>query len=164
MITTKALLPAVSAILAATLVGCGSSDDTTGSGAGGPLASTEIDGAGTVFTDGEGRAVYVAEEEKSGEVLCVDACLGVWDPVTATDADAEGDFGTLTRPDDSSTQLTWQGAPVYTFKLEEAGEVTGELTDDFGGTSFTWQVVRADDSAPPAGEESSTPPDMGGYY
>lgn len=153
---TKALLPTLSAALALTLVACGSSDDASGSdSASGVLASTEVEGAGNVFTDEDGRAVYFADEEESGDVLCVDACLAIWDPVVASASDAQGDFGTLTRPDDGKTQLTWNGAPVYTFKLEEAGQVTGELTDVFDGTSFTWHVARTDGTTPSQAPEDS---------
>jgi hypothetical protein len=57
--------------------------------------------------------------------------------------------------------LTVDGAPVYTFTQEDAGEVTGDnLTDEFGGTSFTWHVVRVDGSAPqesPAGSPEPGP-------
>lgn len=167
MDTARVLVAAaVAPVLAAALVACGSDDSSGSDPAGGAALDTQsIEGAGTVYVDSDGRAVYVTEQEKAGDVLCVDACLDAWMPVAAESGEPTGDFGSVTRPDDGSSQLTWQGSPVYTFVPEQAGEVTGDnLSDGFGGTSFTWHVVRPDGSAPPADEESGKPPDVGGYY
>jgi predicted lipoprotein with Yx(FWY)xxD motif len=89
----------LAAALAASLSGCGSDGDTAGSDTG-PLARDEIDGVGTVYVDSGGRAVYVTDAEKSGEVRCVDECVDFWQPVPADGSDSEdGRFGSLARPD-----------------------------------------------------------------
>ncbi|KQY64522.1 MULTISPECIES: hypothetical protein [unclassified Nocardioides] len=153
--------------LATTLVACGndggSDDDTAGSDTNtGPLAVRSVGSAGDVYVDADGRAVYVAEEEKSGKVLCTDSCLDVWKPVIASGSATTGDFGTLTRPDTDEKQVTFEGAPVYTFTLEGSGEVTGnDVTDEFDGVSFTWHVVDAGGAAP---SDTSSSPDTGNGY
>jgi predicted lipoprotein with Yx(FWY)xxD motif len=49
----------------------------------------------------------------------------------------------LRRSDTGKDQLTYQGKPLYTFKLDKAaGQHTGHnLTDDFAGVTFTWRAA-----------------------
>src|ERR1700753_3816478 len=51
------------------------------------------------------------------------------------------------------TQLTYNGRPLYTFRLDTAaGQAHGNnFTDSFSGTSFTWEVVTASGRAGRAG-------------
>lgn len=161
------LAVAVTALFAA---GCGSDDSSDGSDAGGGgsglVSTAEVDGT-EVLADAEGRTLYTAEVEKDGQIHCVDACAKFWEPVVASDADAEeansalGDeFGTVERPDGQS-QLTYGGLPLYTFAEEDAGELRGDgFTDDFQGTQFVWAAARTDGSSAP----SETPEDDGGGY
>ncbi|WP_067429437.1 COG4315 family predicted lipoprotein [Nocardioides jensenii] len=166
-ITKLILVAIVVPSLATTLVACGndggSNDDTAGSdSSAGPLTVRSLDGAGDVYVDADGRAVYVAEEEKSGKVLCTGPCLDVWKPVVASGSATAGDFGTLTRTDTDEEQVTFEGAPVYTFSMEGRGEVTGNnVTDEFDGVSFTWHVVAAGGVTP---SDTSSGPDTGNGY
>ncbi len=45
-------------------------------------------------------------------------------------------------PPDGKTQLTYNGKPLYTFRLDTAaGQAHGnDFTDSFNDTRFTWQV------------------------
>ena len=63
-----------------------------------------------------------------------------------------GELGVVERPDRTS-QVTYDGTPVYTFTEEESGEVTGDGVTD----AFDWNVVALD------GRQSSPEPsDEGG--
>jgi hypothetical protein len=64
-----------------------------------------------------------------------------------------GVLGTIHRHDDGRTQLTYNGRPLYTFKLDQSpGQARGSnFTDSFGGTSFTWQAVTASGAASGSG-------------
>jgi predicted lipoprotein with Yx(FWY)xxD motif len=162
------------AALAAALGGCGSDDDANDSGttgavssgdeAGAALVSTrELDGLGTVLVDDSGRALYFAEQETDGTIQCVDACLGFWTPATATGSlptDISG-LDTIQRDDTGDRQLTYDGAPLYTFTLDKApGQVTGnDLTDTFDGVEFTWHAAVTDAAADTDGGGD----DGGGY-
>jgi predicted lipoprotein with Yx(FWY)xxD motif len=162
------LAAAATALFAA---GCGSDDGADGSDAGGGSALVsvaEVDGT-DLLTDAEGHTLYTAEVEKDGQIHCVDTCADFWEPIVASDADVDaanstldGEFGMVERPDGSS-QLTYDGLPLYTFAEEGAGELQGDgLTDDFQGTQFVWAAARTDGSSAPS--ESSTPDDNGGGF
>jgi hypothetical protein len=71
-----------------------------------------------------------------------------------------GALGTIHRPG-GLTQLTFNGKPLYTFRLDLApGQAHGNnFTDHFGGTSFTWHAVTTNGS--PAG--TGQPGNGGGY-
>jgi predicted lipoprotein with Yx(FWY)xxD motif len=82
--------------------------------------------------------------------VCTGSCLGFWFPVTVTpgtalrgSAGANGVLGTTRRADDGLTQLTYDGEPLYTFRLDQApGQAHGnDFTDHFGGSTFTWHAV-----------------------
>ena len=62
-------------------------------------------------------------------------------------------LATIHRQDDGRTQLTYNGRPLYTFKLDQSpGQARGSnFTDSFGGTSFTWQAVTASGAASGSG-------------
>jgi predicted lipoprotein with Yx(FWY)xxD motif len=103
-------------------------------------------------------------EEASGKIECTGSCLSFWFPVTASPANAgtgglPGKLGTIHRSDDGKMQLTYNGKPLYTFRLDTAaGQAHGSnFTDSFSGTSFTWQVVTASGKAGGAGSPPSSP-------
>jgi predicted lipoprotein with Yx(FWY)xxD motif len=119
--------------------------------ASGALVSTEeIDDAGEVVVDSEGRALYAADQETSaGMVLCADGCTSFWEPLTvsggAPTADGvSGELGVVERPD-GARQVTLAGKLLYTFVEDAPGEVTGDgFEDAFDGQTLTWRVVHAD--------------------
>jgi predicted lipoprotein with Yx(FWY)xxD motif len=164
--------PLGAAALAVMLAGCGSSDsgdgssDSSGDAASGSalVQTSDVSGVGTVLTDSSGRTLYFADEESGGDIKCVDACLGFWTPAEATGAvpsDIEG-LGTMTRDDTGEKQLTYDGAPLYTFKLDKGpGQATGDdFSDSFSGVSFTWHAASTDESAEDSGDDSGD--DSGG--
>jgi predicted lipoprotein with Yx(FWY)xxD motif len=165
---TRLAGPVGAAALAVALVACGSddgSDDSGGASDGsGAVGTRDVSDVGTVLVDSSGRTLYFAEEEADGGIECVDACLGFWTPAPP-DGDLPSDIDGLdviTRDDTGDRQLTYDGAPLYTFTQDRSpGQATGDgLTDTFGGTSFTWQAattVGSDDGGADSG-------DTGGGY
>jgi predicted lipoprotein with Yx(FWY)xxD motif len=143
------------AALAASLVlaACGSSGSESparsGSSAGGDtVAVKSVDGVGDVLVDSEGKALYAADVEADGKVLCVDACESFWKPLTVGSATPEaasgvGKLDLTTRPD-GSRQVTVDGKLLYTFSEDSAGQVKGiGFEDDFQGRHFVWDAVLA---------------------
>jgi predicted lipoprotein with Yx(FWY)xxD motif len=108
--------------------------------------------------------------EASGKIHCTGSCLSFWFPVTASSthlasSGLPGKLGTIRRADDGKTQLTYNGKPLYTFRLDTAaGQAHGSnFTDDFSGTSFTWEVVAASGQAGGAGSPAPSPSYGSGY-
>jgi predicted lipoprotein with Yx(FWY)xxD motif len=133
---------------------------------------------GTVLTDQAGKTIYSPEQEATRKILCTSSCLSFWFPVTVASAHLprhaggiDGVLGTIRRPDDGKIQLTYNGKPLYTFRLDRSpGQDHGNnFHDSFGGTSFTWQAVTttgaAARSSGPAGvTPSSAYPGSGSGY
>jgi predicted lipoprotein with Yx(FWY)xxD motif len=153
-----ALVPALLGLAA-----CGdddSSDSGTGAGATATAAASHdtvsaqsISGAGTVLVDAQGMALYTNDMDKGSKFACTGACLTEWIPLTAQGQPSSSDdaiqpkLGTVQRPDGSS-QVTFDGLPLYTFVDDSSGQVTGNgFADSFGGTEFVWTVASAGDGA-----------------
>jgi predicted lipoprotein with Yx(FWY)xxD motif len=146
----KLLIPGILIAAAVTLAACGGGggDATAMSSAGaGAVSVKDVGGTGTVLVDSAGQALYASDQEAAAhKVLCTGACNSFWEPVTATgnvtsSNSVAGKLGTVKRPD-GSTQVTYNGDPVYSFTQDSAGEVTGDgFMDAFDGQQFTWHVV-----------------------
>jgi predicted lipoprotein with Yx(FWY)xxD motif len=114
------------------------------------VSTSSLPGIGTVLTDRSGKTVYSPDQESDGKIACTGSCLSFWFPVTVASGTAlrgpagiPGVLGTIHRPDDGLTQLTYNGKPLYTFRLDQApGQAHGNnYTDRFGSVSFTWHAV-----------------------
>jgi predicted lipoprotein with Yx(FWY)xxD motif len=133
------------------------------------LSARTLPGVGRVLVDRSGKTVYSPRQEAHGKILCTASCLGFWFPVTVSAGTKpqaapgmHGRLGTIHRSDDGLTQLTFNGRPLYTFRLDQGpGQLHGNnFSDHFGGTSFTWQVVAASGAA----ASSSQSANPGGGY
>jgi predicted lipoprotein with Yx(FWY)xxD motif len=139
--------------------GSGASEPSSGGGtaSAGGVSVQSIDGT-DVLVGSNDQALYSANEEQGGKVLCTGGCTSIWKPVPASEgagASSDLDLGEVDRPD-GAKQLTYRGAPVYTFTEEGPAEVTGDgVTDSFGGNSFTWHAATA-------GAGDTGPSDSGG--
>jgi len=84
------------------------------------------------------------------------SCLSVWIPLTVAKGGmptGASQLGTITRPDDGATQVTWQGRPLYTFTGDKApGDASGNGFKDVG----TWKAATL-------GSASSSSSTGGGY-
>jgi predicted lipoprotein with Yx(FWY)xxD motif len=153
------------------LAACGDDDEGDGGNGGGAAAAEtvsveSIGDAGDVLVNRSGAALYTPEQEANGKIVCTAGCTSIWVPVTVPKGqtptgpdDVGGMLGTVQRPD-GSTQVTFDGGPLYTFTEEGPGEVTGDgFEDTFDGTRFVWQVATpsgAGDSQEPAGSAPSS--------
>jgi predicted lipoprotein with Yx(FWY)xxD motif len=134
---------------------------------GASISARTLPGVGTVLVDRSGKTLYSPQQEAHGKILCTGGCLTFWFPVPAGAGAAPraprgvtGALGTIRRPD-GRTQLTYNGKPLYTFRLDLApGQAHGNnFTDHFGGTSFTWRAISASGSQAGTGQ----PGNGGGY-
>jgi predicted lipoprotein with Yx(FWY)xxD motif len=181
------VVPAVAAGLAA-LAACSSSSSSsstapstspsssptssaTGSGAsaGGSSASgaaqataeglkTATIGGVTVLTNAKGFALYSFAPDTATKSACNGACAAAWPPQPAP-ATVKSPYTSIKRSD-GSTQLVFDGHPLYTYIADTTpGTASGNGVNAFGGL---WHEVPASGSAAPAG--SSSPSSGGGGY
>ena len=127
------------------LVGCNSGDDTASD-------------AAPVVVNPQGFSLYANDLDTSTTIACVSTCTQYWVPAaTAQETSQDPNFGTVTRADDGTTQVTYNGQPLYTFYQDTSpGQLTGDfVTDEFGSASFFWAAARI-------GQEVSAPSGGGG--
>lgn len=166
MSRSKTVSVSVAGLTAAlALAACGGGND---GGGGATAASPRTPGSASVkrvqgmnvLVDARGSALYSADQERGGKLMCTGSCTSIWEPAVARGA-APTVSGTklaaVKRPD-GSTQLTFKGSPLYRFTEESPGQLKGDgVKDSFGGKSFTWHTaaagkrVRAPKPAPSTG-------------
>ena len=116
-----------------------------GAGAGGATVNaTSVGSAGTILVDGaSGKTLYVfAKDTKdSGTSACTGACIAKWPALTVAAGGAPtggsgvtGKLATITRPDDGTLQVTYNGLPLYFFANDKAA-------GDLNGVYENWMTV-----------------------
>jgi predicted lipoprotein with Yx(FWY)xxD motif len=137
----------VAALVLGIAIAYAASGGSSGSGtSGGATVSVKRIGGASVLVDAKGRALYRSDQERNGMVLCTGACLSFWRPLTVSGTPTkskslQGKLAVVKRPD-GRRQVTFNGRPLYSFKLDQPGKVTGDgFKDAFGGQRFTWRVV-----------------------
>jgi predicted lipoprotein with Yx(FWY)xxD motif len=129
------------------------------------VSARTVAGVGTVLTGQSGKTLYSPQQEAGGVIKCTASCLSFWFPVTVGKGAAPraassvtGTLGTIQRPDGGS-QLTYDGKPLYTFRLDTGpGQLHGNnYSDQFGSQSFTWHAITASGGAATSGQPSSAP-------
>lgn len=172
-------------VLAAAVVGlaaCGSSSSSSSSppaaGGGGSTSSssgsgkaagikTDSTSVGTVLANSKGFTLYFFAIDTPTTSNCTGTCASFWPPVTGTPSAASGvslpgKWGTIRRSD-GTTQATYDGHPLYTFKLDTAaGQATGNGKNLDGGL---WYAMTPSGAKPAAGgaPAPSTSTSSGGY-
>jgi predicted lipoprotein with Yx(FWY)xxD motif len=160
---------AAAVLLAACSGGNGPASAASGAGGGQQgspaitISTRQVSGIGTVLTNQAGMTLYTPRQEASGTIKCTGGCTSFWFPVTIAKGASTHAAGSLTgtlssiqRPD-GSVQLTYNGEPLYTFRLDTGpGQVHGNnFTDSFGGQAFLWHAATASAAAPASGQPSS---------
>lgn len=131
----------------------GAAENTPAGAARGHASGTEITVAdsqyGRVLFGPSRRAIYLFDKEGSSRPACYGDCAAAWPPVltkgeprAAGGADAAL-LGTTDRTD-SSSQVTYNGHPLYYYVNDPAGQVACHNVDEFGGL---WLVVDPSGSA-----------------
>ncbi len=137
------------------------------------ISSRQVSGVGTVLTNQSGRTLYTPEQEANGSIKCTGSCLSFWFPVTMAQGAAPhaasglaSKLGSVKRPDSGDLQLTYQGDPLYTFRLDSApGQAHGNnFTDSFDGQAFLWHVATVSGAAPAAGQPAGPSGNSGYNY
>ena len=163
------------AAAAVVLAACGSTASSStgaGSGSSAPAAAgsgitikTMSTSKGTVLATSAGLTVYWFAIDTSTKSNCNGACVTFWPPVKGTAKAAAGaslpqQFGTITRSD-GSTQATYDGHPLYTFKQDTApGQVNGNGVNTSGGL---WWAETPSGAKLAGAPKSSSSPSSGGY-
>jgi len=160
MRTAPRLLAAAAALL---LLGaaCGDDDDNgdeTATGSNGETSTTttaqEAEGGtevavadtdlGSVLVDAEGKTLYVFDNDQGSTSSCEGGCATTWPPLATEGEPTAGDgvdaelLGTTERSD-GTTQVTYDGHPLYTYNADTAaGDTNGQ------GVGGIWWVMGAD--------------------
>jgi len=89
----------------------------------------------TILVTSRGRTLYSLSAERHGRFICTKGCLSVWTPLTVRKGDKPAGvpgLGTIRRPD-HRIQVTYRGAPLYTFYLDsKRGDINGNGFRDVG--------------------------------
>ena len=123
------------------------------------IQAAKVPGVGTVLTNSDGMTLYLFEADKGTTSTCSGDCATNWPPVTtsgnatATMGATSSMLGTTTR-DDGSTQVTYNGHPLYTFVGDtSSGQATGQGINAFGGL---WYAVTTAGTAATGGSSGGS--------
>ncbi len=120
--------------------------DATGQGAGdvwfvakSPTVSViEDEELGSVLVGSNGMTLYTFNNDEAGVSNCTEGCLANWPALTVAEGEEivaaegiDGEFGTITREDDGTLQVTYNGQPLYYWVRDiTAGDTTGQGVGD----------------------------------
>jgi predicted lipoprotein with Yx(FWY)xxD motif len=102
------------------------------------VEAKSVGSLGTVLVSGKnGMTVYsfAKDVKDSGKSACSGGCLKTWPALTVTGAatagaGVTGKLATITRADDGTTQVTYNGLPLYYFSGDQApGDGKGVYTN-----------------------------------
>lgn len=109
-----------------------------GSGATGIVAVAKVGDLGMVIVNSEGLTLYDFHKDKGGVSSCYGACAGAWPPLL-TEGEPKAEAGAMssqlgtTKRKDGTTQVTYNGWPLYTYVGDQGpGEANGNDIDQFG--------------------------------
>lgn len=170
------LLAGIAILVAACSAGSTPSPSAAASAAASPAASASAAPSGAVvlqaaqgatlgayLTGANGMTLYVFKKDAGGKSACSGTCATTWPPLTVpagasatAGTGVTGTLGTITR-DDGSTQVTYDGAPLYYYSGDQkAGDTTGQ------GLNGVWFVAPAAGAA--GGSPSPSAGSGGGGY
>ena len=144
--------------------GTASSPAATGAAA---VQTAKVPGVGTVLVNSDGKVLYLFEADTGTTSTCTGQCAAVW-PALTTSGNATGTMGatssmlgTTTR-DDGSTQVTYNGHPLYFYSGDTtSGQANGEGLNTYGGLWYA--VTTAGTAAKGSGSGGGGGYGSGGY-
>ena len=90
----KKLLILAAIVAAVAIAACGGGSDGNNSAtaatpatSGQTVSVKDVGDAGRVLVDSSGQALYASDQEAAGRVMCTDACLSFWMPLTIKGGD-----------------------------------------------------------------------------
>jgi predicted lipoprotein with Yx(FWY)xxD motif len=118
---------------------------------------------GNVLATSSGRTLYLFMKDRHGKSACYGQCATYWPPLMKKGALRAGAgvkaklLGTTKRKN-GKAQVTYNGHPLYLFKLDHAsGQVAGQRQNFFGGKWYALSASgAANKKAPPAGGGTTT--------
>ena len=151
------------AVVAAIAAGCGGGGATAASSAPPKSASGQAatvgfsnTGIGKILVDSRGRTLYLFKADQGTKSACTGACASAWPPLLVKGKPTLGNgvnaslVGTAARPE-GTTQLTYNGHPVYLFAQDQqAGETNGQGVSAFGAAWFALNSAGNQVSAQPS--------------
>jgi predicted lipoprotein with Yx(FWY)xxD motif len=105
------------------------------------LQMAQNDELGSFLADGDGRTLYLFTKDTANTTVCYDECAAAWPPLLTLgeptlNAGVTAEVIGTTERNDGTTQLTYNGWPLYYFAKDEApGDTTGQAVGD------VWWVV-----------------------
>lgn len=99
---------------------------------------------GTMLFDSKRQAIYIWELEESTKAECYGDCAEAWPPVLTNgppiaSGSVKSELLSTTERTDGTTQVTYNGHPLYYYANEEAGEVKCHNITTHGGL---WWVIQ----------------------
>jgi predicted lipoprotein with Yx(FWY)xxD motif len=137
--------------------GAGSKGPASGAGKSASIATTIVSVAGNpklgkIIVDSRGRTLYDFHKDSGAKSACYGACANIWPPLTSSGrpqakGGAEASKLGTTQRTDGTTQVTYDGHPLYTYAGDaRSGDTKGNGITSFGGS---WHALH------PSGEEAA---------
>ncbi len=119
----------------------GGPSPASGGGGGGTavtVSATTVPGVGKVLVTSQGMTLYYLKTETNGSIKCTGSCASAWPPLllpsgtasASAGAGVTGKLGTIARPE-GTTQVTYNGMPLYTFTSDSPGAASGQGVSNF---------------------------------
>jgi predicted lipoprotein with Yx(FWY)xxD motif len=104
------------------------------------VSSTSNSKLGEIVVNSSGATLYDFHKDTGGKSACYGACAKIWPPLITTGTPQGSNsveaskLGTTPRSD-GSTQVTYDGHPLYTYVGDsKSGETSGNGLNEFGGS------------------------------
>jgi predicted lipoprotein with Yx(FWY)xxD motif len=141
------------ALTSVAVAACGGSTSTGSTRTAAAAASPSQDtvnvvstGQSQILVDSTGRTLYLFEADSGTASNCSDACAAAWPPLLTngkptTGASARASLIATTKRSDGTSQVTYNGHPLYRFASDTMpGDTTGQAVSGFGAL---WYVLSA---------------------
>ena len=137
------------ALTALVIAGCGGGEDqataaSNSSNSSSTVGVSDAGGLGKILVDSQGRTLYMFQKDTGSMSNCSGACAEDWPPTTTSGKPTGGDGVTAsmlgtTKRSDGTTQVTYNGHPLYRFSGDQsAGDTGGQGLFEFGAN---WYVL-----------------------
>ena len=144
--------------------GTSTSSSAGGSGGAAQVGTADVGDLGTVLVDGNGMTLYLFESDTGTTSTCTGSCASTWSALTTsgsamTSGNASGSMLGTGKGVDGSTQVTYNGHPLYTYTGDSAaGQANGQ------GIGGVWFAVTAAGAPAQAGGSTGGGGYGGGGY